>query len=69
MWCVCPSKEGVAAAKCQAVDDFDRKKDIMINAAGKNLAPAHIENVIKASPYIKEVVAVADPSPHAVQRR
>ncbi len=43
---------------------IDRKKDIMINAAGKNLAPAHIENVIKASPFIKEVVAVADKRPY-----
>jgi long-chain acyl-CoA synthetase len=38
----------------------DRKKDIMINAAGKNLSPALIENVIKASPYIKEVIVIAD---------
>jgi long-chain acyl-CoA synthetase len=43
---------------------IDRKKDIMINAAGKNLAPAHIENVIKASPFIKEVIAVADKRPY-----
>ena len=39
---------------------IDRKKDIMINAAGKNLSPALIENVIKASPYIKEVIVIAD---------
>tara|TARA_R110002049_G_scaffold29972_1_gene101891 strand:+ start:67890 stop:69710 length:1821 start_codon:yes stop_codon:yes gene_type:complete len=42
----------------------DRKKDIMINAAGKNLSPALIENVIKASPFIKEVVVVADKRPY-----
>ncbi|KZY06171.1 MULTISPECIES: AMP-dependent synthetase/ligase [unclassified Sulfitobacter] len=42
----------------------DRKKDIMINAAGKNLSPAHIENVIKASPFIKEVIVVADKRPY-----
>lgn len=42
----------------------DRKKDIMINAAGKNLSPALIENVIKASPFIKEVVAIADKRPY-----
>jgi long-chain acyl-CoA synthetase len=41
----------------------DRKKDIMINAAGKNLSPALIENVIKASPFIKEVVVIADKRP------
>jgi len=39
---------------------IDRKKDIMINAAGKNLSPALIENVIKASPFIKEVIVIAD---------
>ncbi len=43
---------------------IDRKKDIMINAAGKNLSPALIENVIKASPFIKEVVVIADKRPY-----
>lgn len=43
---------------------IDRKKDIMINAAGKNLSPALIENVIKASPFIKEVVVAADRRPY-----
>ena len=42
----------------------DRKKDIMINAAGKNLSPALIENVIKASPFIKEIVVIADQRPY-----
>ena len=41
----------------------DRKKDIMINAAGKNLSPALIETTLKASPYIKEVVVIADQRP------
>lgn len=43
---------------------IDRKKDIMINAAGKNLSPALIENVIKASPFIKEVIVIADKRPY-----
>ncbi len=43
---------------------IDRKKDIMINAAGKNLSPSLIENVIKASPYIKEVIVIADRRPY-----
>ena len=43
---------------------IDRKKDIMINAAGKNLSPALIENVIKASPLIKEVIVIADKRPY-----
>ncbi|NNE52567.1 MAG: long-chain fatty acid--CoA ligase [Sulfitobacter sp.] len=42
----------------------DRKKDIMINAAGKNLSPALIENVIKSSPFIKEVIVIADRRPY-----
>ncbi|QBF33053.1 long-chain fatty acid--CoA ligase [Thalassococcus sp. S3] len=42
----------------------DRKKDIMINAAGKNLSPALIENVLKSSPFIKEVVVIADKKPY-----
>lgn len=42
----------------------DRKKDLMITAGGKNIAPALIENAIKASPYISEVVLLADNRPY-----
>ncbi len=38
----------------------DRLKDVMITAGGKNLTPSEIENTMKASPYIKECVVVAD---------
>ncbi len=38
----------------------DRLKDIMITAGGKNLTPSEIENTMKASPYIKECIVVAD---------
>ncbi len=38
----------------------DRLKDIMITAGGKNLTPSEIENTMKASPYIKECVVIAD---------
>ncbi|WP_108666918.1 AMP-dependent synthetase/ligase [Euzebya rosea] len=38
----------------------DRKKDIMITAGGKNITPSLIENVMKASPYISELVLIAD---------
>lgn len=38
----------------------DRKKDIIINAAGKNLSPSVIENTIKSSPFIKECIAIGD---------
>lgn len=53
----------------EACDDgsislIDRKKDIMINAAGKNLSPSLIENIMKASPYIKECIVIADRRPY-----
>ncbi|RWI57111.1 MAG: long-chain fatty acid--CoA ligase [Mesorhizobium sp.] len=38
----------------------DRKKDIMITSGGKNIAPSEIENLIKGSPYISEVVLIGD---------
>ena len=37
-----------------------RKKEIIITAGGKNLSPEKIENALKTSPYIKEVVSVGD---------
>ena len=37
-----------------------RKKEIIITAGGKNLSPEKIENALKVSPYIKEVVSVGD---------
>ncbi|MES2991698.1 MAG: long-chain fatty acid--CoA ligase [Pseudomonadota bacterium] len=39
---------------------IDRLKDIMITAGGKNLTPSEIENAMKASPFIKECIVVAD---------
>ena len=38
----------------------DRLKDIMITAGGKNLTPSEIEKTMKASPYIKECIVIAD---------
>jgi long-chain acyl-CoA synthetase len=37
-----------------------RKKDIFITAAGKNIAPAYIENKLKASSYINDAVLIGD---------
>jgi long-chain acyl-CoA synthetase len=38
----------------------DRKKDIMVTSGGKNISPSEIENLLKASSYISEVVLFAD---------
>jgi long-chain acyl-CoA synthetase len=43
-----------------------RKKDIIITAGGKNLAPANIENDLKQSPYISQAVMHGDLRPYAV---
>jgi long-chain acyl-CoA synthetase len=36
----------------------DRKKDILITAGGKNVAPQPIENLLKTNPYIQSAVVV-----------
>jgi long-chain acyl-CoA synthetase len=38
----------------------DRKKDIMVTAGGKNIAPSEIENLLKSSTFISEAVLFAD---------
>ncbi len=38
----------------------DRKKELIINAAGKNISPANIENVMKSSPYISNIMVYGD---------
>jgi len=45
---------------------LDRKKDIVITAGGKNVAPACIENTLKWSPYIQDAVVIGDRRPHLV---
>lgn len=38
----------------------DRKKDIIITSAGKNVAPQKIENLLKAKPHVSQAVIVGD---------
>jgi long-subunit acyl-CoA synthetase (AMP-forming) len=45
----------------------DRKKELIINAAGKNMSPANIEAKIKAaSPLVAHAVAIGDRRPYNV---
>jgi long-chain acyl-CoA synthetase len=38
----------------------DRKKDLIITAGGKNVAPQYLENLLKCSPYINDSVVIGD---------
>jgi long-chain acyl-CoA synthetase len=42
----------------------DRKKEILITASGKNIAPSEIENRLKFSPFIKEAIIIGDRRPY-----
>ncbi|MEX2447350.1 MAG: AMP-dependent synthetase/ligase [Solirubrobacterales bacterium] len=45
----------------------DRKKELIINAAGKNMSPANIESRLKAShPLIGQCIAIGDRRPYNV---
>jgi long-chain acyl-CoA synthetase len=45
----------------------DRKKELIINAAGKNMSPANIEQTLKAaSPLIGQAVVIGDRRPYNV---
>jgi long-chain acyl-CoA synthetase len=44
----------------------DRKKDLLITAGGKNVAPANIENLMKTSKYISECIIFGDRKPYLV---
>jgi long-chain acyl-CoA synthetase len=42
----------------------DRKKDIIVTAGGKNVAPQNLENALKASPEISQALVVGDRRPY-----
>jgi long-chain acyl-CoA synthetase len=41
----------------------DRKKDILVTAGGKNVAPQNLENELKASKYVSQALIVGDRRP------
>ena len=42
----------------------DRKKDILVTAGGKNVAPQNLENELKASRYVSQALVVGDRRPY-----
>ena len=42
----------------------DRKKDIIITAGGKNVAPQNIENLLKTSPFVSQAMVYGDKKPY-----
>jgi long-chain acyl-CoA synthetase len=42
----------------------DRKKDILVTAGGKNVAPQNIENDLKASRFVSQALVVGDRRPY-----
>jgi long-chain acyl-CoA synthetase len=42
----------------------DRKKDIIVTAGGKNLAPQNIENALKTSRWVSQALVIGDRRPY-----
>ena len=42
----------------------DRKKDLIVTAGGKNIAPANIENALKSTQYVSQAFAFGDKKPY-----
>ena len=41
----------------------ERKKEIMVTAAGKNVAPQRVENALCSSPFVSQAIAIGDDRP------
>ena len=64
---------GCTPATSRAIDDdgyvwiVDRKKELIINAAGKNMSPANIESALKAAgPLIGQACVIGERRPYNV---
>ena len=61
---------GCAPATSAEIDEdgfitiTDRKKDILVTAGGKNVAPQNLENELKASKYVSQALVVGDRRPY-----
>jgi long-chain acyl-CoA synthetase len=42
----------------------DRKKDILVTAGGKNVAPQNLENALKTHPIVSQALVVGDRRPY-----
>ena len=63
--CSTPTRSSGPATSPRSSNDgsfriVDRKKDILITSGGKNIAPAAVENALRCSPYISEVIVFGD---------
>ena len=44
----------------------DRKKDLIVTASGKNVAPQKVEGILKKCPFVQNIVAIGDREPFIV---
>lgn len=44
----------------------DRKKDLIVDSAGKNIAPQKVESVLKTIPYVSQAIVFGDRKKHLV---
>ena len=44
----------------------DRKKDLIVTAGGKNVAPQNLENLLKTVPWVSQALVVGDRRPYLV---